>query len=106
MKHGRKEQFSVTINQEVATEFYKYMDDNNILYKNLAFEQLIQKGLINGEYIEKHDQLDFLMFKFAYGLAMDTALQHSKSKMLKRQIKLHYETLEDIFLNAKQQFDI
>ena len=45
MKHGRKEQFSITISMEVATEFYAYMEKHNILYKNLAFEQLSKNGL-------------------------------------------------------------
>jgi len=106
MKHGRKEQFSITIGMDMATKFYEYMDKHNILYKNLAFEQLLSKGFNFDQYSEKHDEFDFLLFKYAYGLAMDTALQFSKSKQLKKMYKVHYETMKDLFESAKQSFQI
>jgi len=106
MKHGRKEQFSITISMDVATAFYKYMEKHNILYKNLAFEQLIKNGLNYNAYLKKHDEIDFFLFKYAYGLAMDTALQFSKSKQLKKMYKVHYETMEDLFESAKNSFQL
>ncbi len=106
MKHGRKEQFSITIGMDTATEFYKYMEKHDILYKNLAFEQLLKKGLNFDVYTELHDNMDLFLFKYAYGLAMDTALQFSKSKMLKKAVKLHYENVEKEFEAAMKSFQI
>ena len=106
MKHGRKEQFSITISMEVATEFYAYMEKHNIIYKNLAFEQLLKNGLNYDAYTENHNKMDLFLFKYAYGLAMDTALQFSKSKLLKKAIKVHYENVENEFLAAQKSFQI
>ena len=106
MKHGRKEQFSITISMEVATEFYAYMEKHNIIYKNLAFEQLLKNGLNYDAYTEKHNEMDLFMFKYAYGLAMDTALQFSKSKFLKKAIKVHYDNMKNEFEAAQMLFKI
>lgn len=106
MKHGRKEQFSVTISMEVATEFYKYMEKHDILYKNLAFEQLLKNGLNYEAYTTNHNKMDFFLFKYAYGLAIDTALQFSKSKLLKKAIKVHYENMKNEFEAAQKSFQI
>jgi len=106
VKHGRKEQFSVTISTEVADDFYKYMEKHQILYKNLAFEQLLKNGLNYNDHLQKHSENDLLMFKYAYGLAMDTALQFSKSKQLKKTMKVHYETIEELFNHAKSTLEI
>lgn len=106
MKHGRKEQFSITINMDMATKFYEYMDKHNILYKNLAFEQLLSKGFNFEHYTEKHDEMDFFLFKYAYGLAMDTALQFSKSVQLKKIAKVHYANMKNEYEAAKKSFQI
>ena len=106
MKHGRKEQFSITISMDTATEFYNYMEKHKILYKNLDFEQLLKNGLNYDAYTENHNKMDFFLFKYAYGLAMDTALQHSKSKILKKAIKVHYENMKDEFEGAQIAFQI
>lgn len=106
MKHGRKEQFSVTISQDVADDFYEYIEKNNILYKNQAFEQLLRKAFIFIEFQQKYEENKLKLFKRGFDLAADLGIKHSTSKPLRKNIKLHYTALEDLLLDFCQQMDI
>lgn len=100
MKHGRKEQFSITISTELADEIYEYMEKHNILYKNMVFEQIMQKGFAFGKIMDKQPEKERLLFNAGFGSAMDIALQFSKSKLLKKAIKVHYDSVEQHLQDA------
>jgi len=106
MKHGRKEQLSITISQDVADDFYQYIEDNNLMYKNQAIEQLLRKAFLFIEFQAKYEQNKLKLFKKGFDLAADLAIKHSTSKPLKKSIKLHYTALEELLLDFCQQMDI
>lgn len=106
MKHGRKEQFSVTISQDVADDFYKYMDSNGHLYKNQAFEALMRKAFLFIEFQEKYEENKLKIFKRGFDMAADIAIKNSTHKVMRKQIKMHYSTLEELLLDFCMQLDI
>ena len=106
MKHGRKEQLSITISHDVADDFYQFMEDGNYLYKNQAFETLLKKGLLFLKFQEKYAENKLKIFKRGFDLAADIGLAKSTSKPLRKEIKLHYTALEDLLLDFCQQMDI
>lgn len=106
MKHGRKEQFSITISMDVADDFYEYVQNNNNLFKNAAFEQLLRKAFLFIKFQEKYEENKAKIFKRGFGLAADLAIKYSKHKALLRDIKLHYSTLDELLLDFCQQTDI
>ena len=106
MKHGRKEQLSITISHDVADDFYQFMEDGNYIYKNQAFETLLKKGLLFLKFQEKYGENKLKIFKRGFDLAADIGLAKSTSKPLRKEIKLHYTALEDLLLDFCQQMDI
>ena len=66
MKHGRKEQLSITISQDVADDFYEFMDKKGFLYKNQAFEALLKKAFLFNEFQESYDENKMKIFKRFY----------------------------------------
>ena len=106
MKHGRKEQFSVTISQDVADDFYKFMESYGLLYKNAAFENLLRKAFLFIEFQAKYEENKLKIFKRGFDLAADLGIQFSESKKLHKSIKVHYTALEELLLDFCQQSDI
>ena len=106
MKHGRKEQLSITISQDVADDFYQYKEDNNLLHKNQTAEQLFRKAFLFIEFQEKYEENKLKLFKRGFDLGADLGLKHSTSKLLRKNIKVHYTALEDLLLDFCQQMDI
>ncbi len=106
MKHGRKEQLSITINHDVADDFYQYMEDNNFLYKNQAIETLLKKAFLFIKFQEKYDENKLKIFKRGFDLAADIAVSKSTSRPLKKMIKQHYSALEELLSDFCQQSNI
>lgn len=107
MKHGRKEQFSITIDSRTADLFYEYQDKHNILYKNMAFEQLLKKAFLYIEYMESNGDNQFTLFKEATEMVSDLVTQLApRNKTLKKALKVHYANLPDYFDEIKIKNDI
>ncbi len=107
MKHGRKEQFSVTIDSKVADKVYSYIEKNDILYKNLAFEQLLNRGFEHIELMERYEKNQYALFLKATQLMMEIASRNApKNKSLTKYLKLHYDDLWTAFQTAKVSLDI
>lgn len=107
MKHGRKEQFSITIDTETADKFYKYQEKYNIMYKNMAMEQLLRKAFLSIEHMDTCGDHQYLLFQEASDLLRDLALNLApKNKTLKKALKVHYETLFETFEEIKKEYNI
>ncbi len=106
MKHGRKEQFAITLNQDVADDFYEYLENNNFLYKNQAMETLLKKAFLFIKFQEKYDENKAKIFKRGFDLAADIAIEHSKHKVMLKNIKQHYSALPELLSDFCQQSDI
>ena len=106
MKHGRKEQLSITISHDVADDFYQFMEDGNYLYKNQAIEALLKKAFLFIKFQEKYDENKAKIFKRGFDLAADIGIENSTSKVMRKKIKMHYSALEELLLDFCQQSDI
>ncbi len=107
MKHGRKEQFSITIDTETADKFYEYQEKHNILYKNMAMESLLKKAFLHIDYMETNGKNQYALFTEATEQVMNLVDRLApKNKTLKKAVKLHYETLFSKFEEAKVELDI
>ena len=106
MKHGRKEQLSITISQEIADDFYDFMEERNFLYKNQAFEALLRRAFLSIEFNKKYEEYKLAIFKRGFDLAADIAIRNSKSKVIKKQINMHYSALPELLSNFSKEMNI
>ena len=105
VKHGRKEQFSITLELDLADKIHQTKEDMNHLYTNQTFDHLLKKAFLYKELMENYDENQLLLFKYAFGLGADIALM-SKAKPIRKSIKMHYDTLEELLQDAKVNFNI
>lgn len=107
MKHGRKEQFSITIDNKLADKFYEYMENNKILYKNLAFEQLLKRAFEHIELMEKYEENQWNLYSTATADIQTIVNKHApNNKKLRKMLAMHYKSLKDTFFENKILLDI
>ncbi len=105
VRHGRKEQFSITLDIDLADKIHAVKEDLNHLYMNQTFDHLIKKAFLYIDLMENYEKNQKVLFKRGFDMAADIA-QFSKHKAIKKALKLHYDTLEELYQDTKNNFNI
>lgn len=106
VRHGRKEQFSITLELETADIIYTYMDENNIIHKNKAFEYFIHKGENAQEKLNQRDEDIKKMHDWVLTQTVNYVLSTTKNKSLKSALQKLLNNKDHHFEDAIKLMDL